>query len=86
MTEASKDHLLIGYSGDEVSILAHKEVWGSEDPVFEILDHQRIYTYQVREISTPERTQELIKEHDGPAEEERGNPYKLDMLTLPSLL
>jgi hypothetical protein len=27
-----EEYLVIGYSGDGASILAHKEVWGSEDP------------------------------------------------------
>jgi hypothetical protein len=44
------DHLIIGYSGDHVSLLAHQEVWNTEDPVFEIQDHEEIVTYWVKEI------------------------------------
>ena len=73
------EHLIIGFSGNEVSILAHKETWGSEDPVFEILDHERMFTYWVREIPTPQRAAELLMEYGRPAEpieEELGDPYK----------
>src|SRR5215213_4324332 len=73
------EHLIIGFSGNEVSILAHKETWGSEDPVFEILDHERMFTYWVREIPTPQRARELLMEYGRPAEpieEELSNPYK----------
>ena len=67
------EHLLIGvssdgFSGDEISILGHKEVWGSEEPVFEILDHNRMLTYWVREIPTPQRARELLQEHGEPPE------------------
>ncbi len=62
------EYLLIGFSGEEVSILAHKEVWGSEDPVFEIMDHERMLTYWVREILAPQKARELLQEHGEPPE------------------
>ena len=37
------DHLAIG-SHDGISILAHKEEWGTESPYFEILDHEKMIT------------------------------------------
>jgi hypothetical protein len=64
-----EDHLLIGYNDDGVSILAHKEAWGTDDPVFELLDHERMLTYWVREIPSPQQAQELLEEHGEPPEE-----------------
>ena len=61
-----KDHLLIGFSGDGISILAHKETWGEEDPVFELLDHERMLTYWVSEIPSPEQALQLLEEHGKP--------------------
>lgn len=56
------DYLVIG-SNDGISILAHKEVWGTESPLFEILDHEKMITYWVREVPTPQQAQELLHEH-----------------------
>ncbi len=65
------DHLVIGYSGDGISILAHKEAWGTEEPFFELLDHERMLTYWVSsgQIPSPEKAQELLEEHGQPQEE-----------------
>ena len=72
------DHLLIGEDGD-LSILAPRWVWGTDDPVFELCDRERNVSYWVREIPTPRQAALLLDEHGGPPEEERGNPYyKLD--------
>ena len=38
------EYLIIGYSGDEMSLLANPETWGDDDPVFVILDHDRMNT------------------------------------------
>ena len=46
------DYLVIGYT-DGVSILAGKEAWEPDDPVFELIDHERDLTYGVQEILTP---------------------------------
>jgi len=48
----------------------------ADDPVFELLDYVRNVTYCVREIPTPGQAGELLQEHGGPPEEERGNLYK----------
>ena len=62
-----KDHLLIGFSGDGISILAHKETWGTENPVFELLDHERMLTYWVSgEIPSPKQALQLLEEHGKP--------------------
>jgi hypothetical protein len=58
------DHLVIGHSGEGFSILAHVETWGTEDPVFELLDHERMITYWVSgEIPSPQQAQALLEEH-----------------------
>lgn len=57
------DHLIIG-SNDGISILAHKEEWGTDTPRFEILDHEKMITYWVSEVvPTPQQAQELLEEH-----------------------
>ncbi len=65
-----EDHLVIGYSGDGISILAHKEAWGAEEPFFELLDHEGMLTYWVssRELPSPEQAHELLEEHGQPQE------------------
>ncbi len=75
--EGFSSHLLVG-NNSIVSILAHKWVWGSDDPVFELSNEETGLTYWVREIPTPQQAQELIEEHGRPAQEEYGNPYKQD--------
>ena len=56
------DYLIIGYDGDHLSILADLEVWESEDPTFEIIDHERNITYWVQEILTPQQATEHLQE------------------------
>ena len=75
--EGFSSHLLVG-NDSTLSILAHRWVWATDDPVFELSDEQTDLTYWVREIPTPKRAAELIKEHGRPADEEQGNPYKQD--------
>lgn len=58
-----RDHLVIGFSGDSISLLAHKEWWGVDNPLLEILDHEEMTNYWVREMPTPEQAQELLQEH-----------------------
>ncbi len=62
-----EDHLIIGHGGDGLSILAHKEAWGTEDPAFELIDHERMLTYWVSgELPAPQQAQELVEEHGQP--------------------
>ncbi len=70
-------HLVVGEDSD-LTILAHKWVWGTDGPVFELCDSERDLTYWVREIPTPRQAGELLEEHGGPPEEERGKPHELD--------
>ena len=70
LDDSFEDHLLIGYSDDGISILAHKDAWGTDDPVFELLDHERMLTYWVSgEIPAPQQAQELLEEYGQPPEE-----------------
>ena len=61
-------HLVIGYSGDNLSILFYPEMRKAEDPAFELLDHMRNVTYWVREIPTPRQAGKLLEEHGEPPE------------------
>ncbi len=59
-------HLVIGYSGDALSLIAgRKEVFESAavKPLFEIIDHVRDVTYWVSEIPSPRQAKELLEEH-----------------------
>ena len=72
------EHLIVDHDDGHLSVLAHGWVWEANDPIFELCDHEgeEDITYWVREIPTPERAAGLLREHGGPVEEERGNPYK----------
>ena len=59
------EYLVIGYT-DRVSILAGKEAWEADDPVFELVDHERDLTYTVPEIPTPPQAQKMLLEHGQP--------------------
>jgi hypothetical protein len=54
------DYLVIGYSGEELSILAHKEVWQEGDPLFVILDHDNILSRWVHTVPTPMQARKLL--------------------------
>ena len=64
-----EDYLIIGHDGYRVSLLAHKECWETDEPVFEILDHERMSTYWVHEVPSPRRAAQLLREHSQPPEE-----------------
>ena len=63
------DYLLIGYNDDGLSILARKEAWETDDPFFELIDHERDVTYVVQEIPTPQQAQQMLQELGQPPEE-----------------
>ena len=62
LDDSFADDLIIGYDGDYLSILAHREVWESNNPAFQIIDHQRNITYWVQEILTPQQATEILQE------------------------
>jgi len=63
-------HLVIGNdSNNHVSIVAYLDGWDSDDPLFELLDHERDFTYWVQEIPTPQQTAEMLQEHGESPEE-----------------
>jgi hypothetical protein len=63
------EYLIIGYNGDGLSILAYREGWETEDPVFELINHERNLTYEVQEIPTPQQAAQLLQEHGQSPEE-----------------
>lgn len=66
------DYLVIGYTDDGLSIMARKEAWETDDPVFELIDHEREVTYVVKEIPTPQQAQKMLQELGQPSEEGDG--------------
>ncbi len=58
-----EDCLIIGHDGDRISLLSHKESWGSDRPSFELLDHEQMTTYWVDEVPTPQQASLLLQEH-----------------------
>jgi hypothetical protein len=65
-----EDYLLIGHDGYRISLLAHKEWWDPDNPIFEILDHAQLTTYWVHdEVPTPQRAAQLLQEHGWPPQE-----------------
>ena len=63
---------------DDLSILAHKWAWRIDAPMFELADREWSVTYWTRIVPTPQHAAELLEEHGGLPEEERGNPYRQD--------
>ena len=65
------EHLIIGYT-EEFSILAPRQVWETDesDPRYQLLDHENDLTYWVKEIPTPQRAAQLLREHGEPIIEE----------------
>jgi hypothetical protein len=63
-------YLLIGEdSSNNVSIVVYLDGWDSDEPLFELVDHERDTTYWVREIPTPQQAAEMLWEHGKPPEE-----------------
>jgi len=63
-----EDRLLIGHDGHDISLLAHRDHWGTDSPLFEILDHEEMTTYWVEEVPTPHQALQLLKEYGQPPE------------------
>ena len=67
------EYLVIGYCGDEMSLLSHPQTWGEDDPVFVILDHDRVITRFVYGVPTPLQAAKLLQDH-GKAPDELDQP------------
>ena len=57
------EYLIIGYSGDEMSLLSRPETWGDDDPVFVILDHDTVTSRFVYGVPTPLQAAKLLEDH-----------------------
>jgi hypothetical protein len=64
------EYLTIGCNGDGLSILAYAQAREPEDPVFELVDHERNFTYGVQQIPSPQQAAQLLQEHGQPPEED----------------
>ena len=62
------EHLVIGYNGKRISLLAHKASWETDDASFEILDHDEMLSYWVHEVPTPDQAAQLLRERTRPPE------------------
>jgi hypothetical protein len=56
-------YLVIGFSGDNLSIVAHNESWETTNPIFELIDYETNKTYWVKEVPTTQQAQQLLEEH-----------------------
>jgi hypothetical protein len=54
------EYLVIGYTDDGISILAGKEAWETDEPAFELIDHEGELTYVVQEVPTPRQANEML--------------------------
>jgi hypothetical protein len=64
-------HLVIGNdsSNNNVSIVAYLDGWDSDDPLFELLDHETDVAYWVRDVPTPQQAAQMLQENGEPPEE-----------------
>jgi hypothetical protein len=63
-------HLVIGDdSSNNVSIVAYLDGWDSDDPFFELLDHETDVAYWVRDVPTPQQAAQMLQENGKPPEE-----------------
>jgi hypothetical protein len=61
-------HLIIGFM-DDLSIIAYRQTWESEDPKFQLCDYENDLSYWVREIPTPQQSAQLLREYGEPLDE-----------------
>ena len=63
-------HLVIGDdSSNNVSIVAYLDGWDSDDPLFELLDHETDVAYWVRDVPTPQQAAQMLQENGESPEE-----------------
>ena len=64
LDDSFSEYLIIGHNSGRLSILAYPEAGiTEEDPVFELIDHERDLTYGVQEILTPQQAAQILQEH-----------------------
>ena len=61
-------HLIIGYVED-LSIIAYRHPWETQDPKFQLCDHENDLSYWVRDIPTPRQAAKLLRAHGEPLDE-----------------
>jgi hypothetical protein len=61
-------YLLIGHHGERVSLLAYREHWGTDNPIFELLDYEEMTTYWVDKVPPPQDAVQLLRKHGQPPE------------------
>ncbi len=71
LDDSFSEYLTIGCNGDSLSILAYApQAREPEDPVFELIDHERNFTYGVQQqIPSPRQAAQLLREHGQLVEE-----------------
>ena len=75
LDDSFSEYLIIGSNSDSLSILAYApQAREPEDPVFELIDHERNLTYGVQQIPSPQRATQLLQEHGQPPEDVSGDP------------
>ena len=67
--------LAIGDDGD-LNVSVRSWTWGSGGPEYELHDAEKNVSYWVLEMPSPQKAAELLREHGGPPEEERGKPHR----------
>jgi hypothetical protein len=61
-------HLIIGYV-ENLSIIAYRQTCETQDPKFQLCDHENDLSCWVREIPTPRQAAKLLREHGEPLDE-----------------
>jgi hypothetical protein len=75
LDDSFSEYLIIGSNSDSLSILSYApQAREPEDPVFELIDHERNLTYGVQQIPSPQRAAHLLQEHGQPPEDVSGDP------------
>jgi hypothetical protein len=67
--------LAIGNDSD-LDVVVRSWTWGSDGPVYELHDAEKNIAYWVLEMPSPQKAAELLREHGGPPEEERGKLHR----------
>ena len=74
LDDSFSEYLIIGSNSDSLSILSYAQAREPEDPVLELIDHERNLTYGVQQIPSPQRAAQLLQEHGQPPEDVSGDP------------